>query len=301
MEQLDIDHLNFQDIENIIKPNLRTDEIAVYADICELPKVSGTFKNQMFMLMACVSGRINLEINAKQFCLSKHELLVVGPNDIISDCMISPDFECGVICMSERGILEQISTSELWDRAFHVIDNPIIKIDERNIRMFRLYAGMLKVKMSSQGATFHKEAVQSIVKALLYDMLSLVDRKGGAPFGSGLSHQRDVQFKRFIKLLTDCEVRPRNLSWYADKMCLSVKRLSQISKDVSGKTALEWVNEYVIKDIQYWLKNSDKSIKEIAYNLDFPSISSFGKYCRLHFGISPTEYRKKLRDIPLEK
>ena len=127
---------------------------------------------------------------------------------------------------SFSSILEQISASELWDHAFHVINNPIIKIDVLNICLFELYSQMLRVKMSRQDTTFHKETVQSIVKALLYYLFSITDPGGAPSFGSGLSHQRDVQFKRFIKLLSDCEVKPRNLSWYADKMCLSVKRLS---------------------------------------------------------------------------
>jgi AraC-like DNA-binding protein len=69
-----------------------------------------------------------------------------------------------------------------------------------------------------------------------------------------------------------------------------------VSKQVSGKTAFEWINEYVQRDIRNWLRNSDKSIKEIYQLLNFPSISFFGKYCRTHLGASPTELRKQLRE-----
>lgn len=55
------------------------------------------------------------------------------------------------------------------------------------------------------------------------------------------------------------------------------------------------INEYVITDIQHLLKNTDKPIKEVVGLLNFPNISFFGTYCRKHFGMSPTEYRKYLR------
>jgi AraC-like DNA-binding protein len=68
-----------------------------------------------------------------------------------------------------------------------------------------------------------------------------------------------------------------------------------VCKQVSGKTALEWINEYVLIDVRHWLKNSDKSVKEIADLLNFPNLSFFGKYCRAHLGMSPLKYRRELR------
>lgn len=55
------------------------------------------------------------------------------------------------------------------------------------------------------------------------------------------------------------------------------------------------------EDIRYWLKNSNKTVKEIADMLEFPNLSFFGKYCRTRFGLSPTEYRRQLRSHPPEE
>ena len=63
-------------------------------------------------------------------------------------------------------------------------------------------------------------------------------------------------------------------------------------KNVSGKTATEIINAFVVEDIRQRLEYSEKSIKEIAQELDFPSISFFGKYVKAHLGVSPKEYRK---------
>ena len=39
------------------------------------------------------------------------------------------------------------------------------------------------------------------------------------------------------------------------------------------------------------LKSTDMTIQEIAYSLNFPSASFFGKYFKRHLGMSPLEYR----------
>lgn len=99
----------------------------------------------------------------------------------------------------------------------------------------------------------------------------------------------------YKKLLSGTTVKPRSVAWYADRLYVTPKYLSTACKHASGKTAFEWINEYVQIDIRHWLKNSDKSIKEVADLLDFPNMSFFGKYCRKHFGCSPMALRRSLR------
>ena len=96
-----------------------------------------------------------------------------------------------------------------------------------------------------------------------------------------------------LDLLACTEVKKRSISYYAGKLCVTPKYLSTVCKKVSGKTAFEWINDYVVEDIKYFLKYSNKSIKEISEHQDFPNISFFGKYVKTHLGTSPTDYRKQ--------
>ena len=53
--------------------------------------------------------------------------------------------------------------------------------------------------------------------------------------------------------------------------------------------------EHTLPNIRGSLSNTYKStnmtIQEIAYSLNFPSASFFGKYFKRHMGMSPLEYR----------
>ena len=108
--------------------------------------------------------------------------------------------------------------------------------------------------------------------------------------------RKEILFKNFMKLITSQTIKPRSLTWYSDKLYVTPKHLSTICKEVSGKTAYAWINEYVVNDIKHLLLHSDKSIKEIADCCQFPNYSFFGKFVKQHTGYSPGEYRKRLID-----
>lgn len=275
------------------------DGIAFHTDLKELHIENGLMQADMVVVVGCFTGKLQVDLNAVTYTIQQNEILVCLPNSIIDNCMLSPDFDGAVLCLSKRGILEQISESEIWDRAFHFAKSPIVKVCEESLNMFRLYGSVLREKIKMKHSPFYKEIIVSIVKAVLYELLANVESQS-ASYGSGLIKQRDVLFKRFIELLSTTKVKPRNVSWYAEQLCVSPKYLSTVVKQVSEKKTSVWINEFVSVDIRFWLKNTNKTVKEIADILEFPNLSFFGKYCRTHFGMSPKEYRKQLRSIPAE-
>lgn len=290
----DIKQVSFDQIEDHIQDvDYMDGNIAFHSDIREIPLKEGAFKTDMCTIAVCIVGKLQVEINTVPYTIQQNHLLICRPNDLVCNCMLSPDFEGGVLCMSQKMVMESFSDSDLWDRAFHFAKNPVIFINEENIRLFQLYGEIIQTKIRNKQTLFRKEIILSLVRAVMYELLASADNYTSDQSES--TKQRDVLFKQFIKLLSGCKVKPRYISWYADQLCVTPKYLSTICKQVSGKTAFDWINEYMLIDIRHLLKNSTKSIKEVADYLDFPSISFFGKYCRQHFGMSPTECRKQFR------
>ena len=107
---------------------------------------------------------------------------------------------------------------------------------------------------------------------------------------TGTSRSKQI-FKQFMEELTADGGIHRSVTHYADLLCYSPKYLSAAIKEVSGHTPTEWINEYAIEQIKHQLKHSEKSIKEIAADFNFPNQSFFGKYIKTHLGMSPARYR----------
>ncbi len=71
------------------------------------------------------------------------------------------------------------------------------------------------------------------------------------------------------------------------------KYLSKCVKYESGRVPLDHIHEMTVSIIRQQLRYSNKSIKEISADLDFPNLSFFGKFVKEHLGMSPTEYRQR--------
>ena len=105
----------------------------------------------------------------------------------------------------------------------------------------------------------------------------------------------ELLFQKFVMLLSSLDYTERQVSFYAGKLCITPKYLGTICQQVSGKTASNWIDEFMIERIRRLLCYSEKSIKEIADELEFPNVSFFGRYVKKHLGQSPTNYRRNDR------
>ena len=81
------------------------------------------------------------------------------------------------------------------------------------------------------------------------------------------------------------------MAFYADKLCLTPKYLSKLIKQASGRSAPDWIDEFVILEAKNLLKYTDLAIKEIVYKLHFPNQSVFFKFFKAHTGLTPSDYR----------
>lgn len=78
---------------------------------------------------------------------------------------------------------------------------------------------------------------------------------------------------------------------------LYAQTFSKVIKQACGRTPSDLINETAMEQIKYRLKHSDKSIKEIAEEFNFPNQSFFGKYVKAYLGTSPASYRSRKEDI----
>ena len=102
----------------------------------------------------------------------------------------------------------------------------------------------------------------------------------------------EILMQNFLKTVQQYYKKERKVIFYADKLHLSAGYLSTVIKNVSGKTAAEWIDDYVILEAKSLLKSTNLTIQQISDGLNFPSQSFFGKYFKRQTGISPKEYKK---------
>ena len=98
---------------------------------------------------------------------------------------------------------------------------------------------------------------------------------------------------RFTSLLYQNYRKHRDVNFYAGKLGLSGSRLSEVIKGSTGMTPYQCIERYTILKLCSVLKNTDKTVKEIAFDFDFADTSHFCKFFKKHVGRSPLEFRNE--------
>lgn len=81
--------------------------------------------------------------------------------------------------------------------------------------------------------------------------------------------------------------------FYADNLCVTPHYLGVIIKSETGETAREWIENSLTVSMQVALRNSNKTLKQLAASFNFSSSSAFCKFFKRRTGLTPNEYRNK--------
>lgn len=288
-----IRELNMDNIKDEEMIDYTDGDIAIADNIRQLPCYgNNTVKLNMVIIILCKEGKLQLDFNSQTYVLHPNDILFCHPNILLNNYMISPDFEGKIVGLSERIIQRLLHNgNDIWDKAFYISKNPIIHMEDDDLVRFNHYYELIKIKINHPPHLYHKEVIFSLLRAALYEICADLDKFVTASENNS-PKQGDILLRKFIKLLEENGGKERSVGYYAKELCVTPKYLSYTCKSLSQKTALKWIHDYTTESIRYLLKHSDKSIKEVSDELNFPNISFFGKYVRTHFGMSPREVRK---------
>jgi len=102
----------------------------------------------------------------------------------------------------------------------------------------------------------------------------------------------DYTFEAFMQLLRE-HPHEREVQWYAEKLNITPKYLSEICKERSGKSASQWIAEITVSEIKHLLRNTRMPIHEVAAVMEFPNSSFFCQYTKKHTGLTPNHFRRQ--------
>lgn len=287
MEDRILKDLNIADFKELTTDYWNNDFMMV-SSTEYLPDRKETVRIGFFLLIVCMEGRLQLEVNSEIHLLQVGEMLFCLPATLISNAMFSPTHEIKLIGFS--------SLPYIMDNVGNVVSYinrvPLYpETKEKAYSSFCCYNELIQKKIREQLHPYKKKILDFLFSALFCEILTVFKCHTEKTENIEEKNRSQYLFKRFIKEVTKDNGMHRSVSHYADILCYSPKYLSDAIKRASGHTALYWINDYAIKQITYQLKHTEKTIKEIAGDFHFPNQSSFGKYVKTHLGMSPICYR----------
>ena len=239
--------------------------------------------------LVCLSGEIDGRINLKKYHVVENDMFICLPGDMLQ-IHSADNVQAYAVLLSSDYLNEMhIDLNVRTDTYMAVRNNAVTSLSREDIMELAPYFTLLQKYLRKN----NPQIVRGLVQALAHTIIAL--RKEHMPEKNVEDYARETRaqqiFDRFIYLLDSYHTKERCLKFYAGKMALTTKYMSLMIKAYSGKSALEWLNEYVIMEARLLLDYTDLTVQEISYRLNFPTQSAFGKYFRQQVGVSPKSYR----------
>ncbi|MDE6512150.1 MAG: helix-turn-helix domain-containing protein, partial [Muribaculaceae bacterium] len=152
------------------------------------------------------------------------------------------------------------------------------------------YMKLIGRKLSAPDSPLKRTKISNLVQALLCEIIEkhYVSKDGTA---RPQTRKEEILSKFIVEVLQHFRSE-RSVAFYADRLCLTPKHLSAVAKEITGHTASELIDHYVIMEAKIMLAESALTIQEISNKLNFANQSFFGKYFKHLTGYSPSAFRK---------
>ncbi|MDR0835534.1 MAG: helix-turn-helix domain-containing protein [Tannerella sp.] len=244
------------------------------------------FRVDVTTAIICIQGTTRGLVNLQPFTTQAPCLIILLPDQILQHEYFSEDFSGLFIVMSRR-FEASLNLHEEFSLFLSVRNNPCIPLNDNELDAMLGYYSMMKRTVSIKDNPRRLEIAKHLTLAFFYGL----GYEHHKPLDEDKKSKHEILTQNFLKQVQVHYKVHRDIGFYADKLCLTPKHLSKVIKDSSGKTADEWIDDYVTLEAKALLKSTNMTIQQISDELNFPSQSFFGKYFKRNTGMSPKTYR----------
>lgn len=244
-----------------------------------------------FAVMFCVNGKAEAQINLKKYTLKSGTMALHVPENIIQINSCENLIVYSFIISSEFIQKIHLETKDLINLYMAAKTAPVLELEYSDIHILEKYYYLMESILQSE--TTHKSNMTiGVTTSFLYKTYDILTKKlKENEYTRKIPERCEIVFEDFIKEVNIFKGTKHSLSFFAERLNLTPNYLSSRVKEYSGRNATEWIEDSVILEAKTMLKHTDLTIQEIAYKLNFPTQTFFGKYFKRLTGISPKQYR----------
>ena len=103
------------------------------------------------------------------------------------------------------------------------------------------------------------------------------------------------EFIHFQQLLRKDIFRSRRVSYYAEQLNMSTKKLNMITQQMVSTPVKTYITSSLILEVKRILANSSVTVNEVSYEASFDEPTNFVKFVKKQTRMTPVELRKTLR------
>ena len=240
----------------------------------------------------CRQGHCTFERNGKAFRFEAGDCLIIPRRgDLVERLHESPDFVADVVYVTQE-FIEVCTPQSNYGMRGHLalFENPIMRLTPEMQQVCARNFDQIKRRMAQSQHHFHRDALINAIQCMIIDFFDFHAELYGT---DKISSQSNQLMNRFVELLESGEYKEhRDIGYYADKLCITPKYLSEVAKQVSGFPANYWITRYTALEISRSLRDRSLTLTEISDRFNFSSLSHFTRYVQKYLGAKPMEFRE---------
>lgn len=238
-----------------------------------------------FALLIVTKGTGTHKVDLKEYELQEGTVLKIAKGQV-HNFQKKPNYQGFLILFTESFVLNYFSKSSI-NLISHLynyhVSNPIAEDKKGN----QTFLNELYQELESKN-TF---AEKNIIAALLDLYLLRLERKNNLNKTTQNNSKHYSTFLNFKNLVEHNYTKTRNVKDYANLLFISTKSLNTIVKEFTLNTAKVFIDNYVILESTRAIVSSNKSLKEISFDIGFDEVTNFTKFFKNKMKISPKEFR----------
>lgn len=282
---------SFLEWEDLFKAESIEKNLILFDDIDQIPYFEHPVKLFDHTVAGILlQGKLEMGINLKRYVFEAPCIMFCLDDQIFQFFNASSDCS-GEFMIFSKYFTEniQLNLQQLMPLFLYLKENPATPLEKEELSfLLDCYALLYKTVKNKTGLN-RMEIAKHLSESFFFILYNIAQ-----PHMTGSGDKKSRQefiLEQFMECVQKNYKEQRGLGFYADKLCLTTKHLSEVVKKTSGQSANELINEHVLLESKALLKSTTMTIQQISEELNFPSQSFFSKYFKQHVGVSPKEYR----------
>jgi AraC family transcriptional activator of pobA len=256
---------------------------------------SKLFNADHFSVLLVNSGSLFMQINDKKVTVSENEILVIPRRTSCEIMTMSNQLQICLLSFTTDFVFENSIRRPHIGYFEFFITKLSSKIFLKNKDASLLIDSLILINskvLHPKSHIYKNETILFSFNLLLYELAGMYHRSS---WQISLQHSKKEKLViQFFKILEMNCKEQHSVKYYANTLEVTTDHLSKTVKQVTEKTAKQFIEEAIILEAKILLQNNHLTILCIAEELQFTDSSAFSNFFKRHTSLSPTEYRTRL-------
>ena len=240
--------------------------------------------------LICTDGNGSFSYSGRHFEITRNDIAVISRPQRVSDITSDDNFRCEFIAAPDKFLHNLLPANNYAIQGcVSLFDNPIIKVCDIDACRFRTDLANIRNRIDNTDHQFYHELMGSLLQAMVYDLFDFHAKTNDNILTTDRVGYITSHF--FMLLEAGRPKTQREVSHYAEQLNVTPKYLSDTIKRVTGISVSTHINNAATAIALSYLKDSAKSVSQIADEMNFSSLSYFSRFCVKHIGMSPVKFR----------